>query len=348
MKKVIRCLLFIVLFFIALGFSESKANGVYTSEDYSYDEYKAKYGNLVLVASYDSDYAQEHIDLLGLDFWIDIGETFTFKPFLINIDTLKEQGYNEAIANQIALDPETIEITGIFNPNLVEYEGDGVFSAVAEGRGSIAFSCEYEGKKYDSAIIVSGIHVGNSMYFSINQNRTRVPGDYINIDNSKMVLDNNNNSDSATVSSDAADQYLDMSDKDPYIFEWSVDDDSIVSIEETETDTLERLKDFVSTIAVTGKKNGATKVRCKVTVSDGEGGTETVEKVIDVTVKGFEEEEEPEEEPTKEEEKKDKGSDDTVANKPLSQTGEKLPIILVAVLAVAGIVYRKLKNHKIK
>lgn len=41
-------------------------------------------------------------------------------------------------------------------------------------------------------------------------------------------------------------------------------------------------------------------------------------------------------------------TDDTQAKTVIPQTGEKLPIILVAVLAVAGIVYRKLKNHKIK
>ena len=112
MKKVVRCLLFIVLFFIVLGFSKSKA------ESYTPEEYKAKYGNLMLVATIkDSD----QFDSSGMRVKLDIGDTFEFDTYLIDYDTLKDD-YDEAMANKIKIDADMLENIEIYHPNLIEYE----------------------------------------------------------------------------------------------------------------------------------------------------------------------------------------------------------------------------------
>lgn len=372
MKKIVRCLLFIVLFFIVLGFSKSKA------ESYSPEEYKAKYGNLMLVATIkDSDW----FDPSGMDVNLDIDETFEFDTCLIDYDTYKNEGYDEAMANRIMIDTDKLENIKIYHPNLIEYE-NGVITAKAEGFSSISFSCEYEGKKYDSVDYVGGdILVGErTIELYIKHGRECLEDVFysiVSINNSKMILNNNNKSDSAVVSAwpdimvepYSSDFQYDIRDQELYTFEWSIDDESIVSIEEAEKDPDNLFKLWESEIVVTGKKNGTTKVRCKVSAPAEEGGITTVEKVIDVTVQGFEEENNTEEDPKKDDDNESKNSgdaenknsndadnkksDNTVANKPLSKTGEKfIGIVFIGALIVVSIVmlkrYSKYSNKEIK
>ena len=363
MKKSIKICLFIIALFVIIGLKKS-----YAVEDpfISKEEYVEKYGNQVLVL------AREDGNIINNVFArrsIKIGNTFKIVPVMIDVDELL-QTFGETMETARIIDFKDLKITNQVHPNIVEGQ-NGEFTAIAEG--SYAFSCSYEenGVTYDAVDFFNagGLEPGEKFWFEFTPNEGVLDastcsslysnfGDskdsYVTIDNTRMVLTKENNSDKVIVEgwNDTSFDYDGPNGE--FIFEWSIDDESIVSIEKIEENPNDIYRLWKSTQKVTAKKNGTTKIRCRISTEIDNGEIGTIEKVIDVTVTGFDEENTNNEENNENKEtSSEEGQDETVANKPLANTGEQFKKIgFIGVLIIISIVmikrYSKYSSKEIK
>ncbi len=370
MKKVVKICLFILVFFVVIGIQKAYAeeDSLYNDGFLTREEYKEEYGNnVVVLAKKTEDGLAIFNNQLDALCSIKVGESLNFKALLVDIDELYNTDSTPTAIKEI--DFEDLEITPIIHPNIASVK-NGKITGIAEG--DYSFRCTYkeDGVTYTAVCGFrdEGLDISKSLDVCITPNSGRSDNyktyayfedeyfSYVRINNGKMILTKENTTDEVNVYC-WNDNWYDP-DWNPapelYTFEWSIDDDSIVSIENNNEDSDDRYKNWSSSKKIVAKKNGTTEVRCKVSTLLENGEKASIEKVINVTVQGLEEEKN-QTAGTNENNVKgpEKVQDDTVADRPLSKTGEKQAIIIISIVAILFLVYRfkkysKLSNKEIK
>lgn len=378
MKKIIKVCLFILVILIGIGIQS-----VYAEDDSTYydgfiprEQYDQKYGNKILIFGKETSEGLILYDhILSGTHTIKIGDSLQFSAFLVDIDDLTNAYTTLQLHPIKKIDFDDLEITQITHPNIASIE-NGKITGIAEGYFS--FSCIYEedGIKYPG--IYSLIDIGDGFDISKSLDVRIAPYyddymddynsyshfedkyySYVTINNTISTLNSEKNSDEIYIRCWNA--YAHNVDWNPapelYSFEWSIDDPSIVSIEnysENDENSSGRYDKWISDKKIIAKKNGTTKVRCKISTLLENGETQTIEKVVDVTVQGLENEETSSSENTTNETQKTdtkielkETEDKTVADKPLAQAGKNHSIIILIIATILFSIYGFKKYRKL-